>query len=107
MEYLFAALLLAMFIILVCGTVAYCKTIDRNARRARDRATVCFDEQSRLRERLELLEGQIDDLRAEIAHSGSQSATEGKDKTNEQYDRMQAYQPKNYGLNFEGVSDED
>ena len=107
MEYLFAALLLAMFIILVCGTVAYCRTIDRNARRARDRATVCFDETARIRERIELMEGQIDDLKEQIAHSASQSVSEDKDKTNKQFEEMQKYQPKDYGLNFSGVTNED
>lgn len=95
--------IILMLIIIILGTVAYCVTVGRDARRASNYAASIYDEQIAAHTRLDECEREIARLKEEIAQNGSQSVTE---RVNKQYEELQAYQPQNYGLRFGGITDE-
>ena len=104
MDILFCLLIILMLVFICGGTIAYCVVVKREAHRAHRKVISLCDELSCIRDRLEIVEVDLVDLTEKTAHSASQSATTDADRANEQYDRMQAFQLKNYGLHFEGVS---
>ena len=109
METLMIAILFTlMLVIIAAGSVAYCVSVGKKASRAIHKTEALYEERVSLFERMEQLEDKYAILLDKSLQSAPQSATRDVDRANEQFDRLQAFQPKNYGLNFEGVAhDED
>ena len=103
-----ALLVTLMLVIIAAGTVAYCVSVGKKAKRAVARSEALTEGQEWLSKRVGELEDKLIDLREKALENASQSATEDENKTEEQYESIQKYQLKDYGLRFGGIStDED
>ena len=100
MDLIFIAIIFTvMLLLLIAGTVTYCAIAHRDARRAFHNSEVAFDALTRLERDVEEMHGQIIDLRLKAVEKPTESDTDTADA---QYERMQAFQPKDYGLTFAG-----
>ena len=94
MDLIFIAIIFTvMLLLLITGTATYCAIARRDARRALHNSEVAFDALTRLERDVEEMHGQIVDLRLKAV----EKPTESDNTADAQYERMQAFQPKDYG----------
>lgn len=96
MELLFISILMLMLLMIAGGTVAYCYTVGKRARRAEERAIVALDAASRSESRSELLSEELSRVREELltAHPAASDDDDEKARAREeQYNELMRAKP--------------